>query len=107
MENFVVKSQSLTTQYEYTNDDVVVNGTYSSNKSETEVQGINGQVYRKPEGEGHGEVVGNFTGTMSKDGMKYSLSTMTRRNNNLVWNAIDGIEARVLPAENEEEGGEE
>jgi len=107
MENFVVKSQSLTTQYEYTNDDVVVNGTYSSDKSEAEVQGINGQVYRKPEGEGRGEYVGNFTGTMGADGMEYSLSKMTRRNTNLVWDAIDGIEARVLPAENEEEGGEE
>jgi hypothetical protein len=107
MENFVVKSQSLTTQYEYTNDDVVVNGTYSSDKTEAEVQGINGQVYRKPEGEGRGEYVGNFTGTMGADGMEYSLSKMTRRNTNLVWDAIDGIEARVLPAENVEEGGEE
>jgi len=103
MENFVVKSQSLTTQYEYTNDDVVVNGTYSSDKSEAKVQGINGQVYRKPEGEGRGEYVGNFTGTMGSEGMEYSLSKMTRRNTNLVWDAIDGIEARVLP----QEGGEE
>ena len=102
MEKFEVKSQSLTTQYEYTNDDVVVNGTYSSDKSETEVQGINGQVYRKPEGEGRGEYVGNFTGTMGTDGMEYSLSKMTRRNTNLVWDAIDGIEANILP----QEGGE-
>ena len=55
MENFVVKSQSLTTQYEYENDDVTVNGTYNSDKTEAEVQGINGQVYRKPEGEGRGD----------------------------------------------------
>lgn len=102
MENFVVKSQSLTTQYEYTNDDVVVNGTYSSDKSETEVQGTNGQVYRRPEGEGRGDYVGNFTGTMGSEGMEYSLSKMTRRNTNLVWDAIDGIEAHILP----QEGGE-
>lgn len=102
MEKFEIKSQSLTTQYEYENDDVMVYGAYNSDKTETEVQSVNGQVYRKPEGEGRGEVVGNFTGTMSKDGMKYSLSTMTRRNNNLVWNAIDGIEAHILP----QEGGE-
>lgn len=102
MENFVVKSQSLTTQYEYTNDDVVVNGTYNSNKSETEVQSINGQVYRKPEGEGRGDYAGNFTGTMGKDGMEYTLSKITRRNTNLVLDAIDGIEARIMP----QEGGE-
>lgn len=106
MEKFEIKSQSLTTQYEYENDDVTVNGTYNSDKTEAEVQGINGQVYRKPEGEGRGEYVGNFTGTMGEDGMEYSLSKMTRRNTNLVWDAIDGIEARVLPAENVEEGGE-
>lgn len=103
MENFVVKSQSLTTQYEYTNDDVVVNGTYSSDKTEAEVQGINGQVYRNPVGEGRGEYVGNFTGTMGSEGMEYSLSKMTRRNTKLVWDAIDGIEAHILP----QEGGEE
>lgn len=106
MEKFEIKSQSLTTQYEYENDDVNVNGTYNSDKTESEVQGINGQVYRKPEGEGRGEYVGNFTGTMGSEGMEYSLSKMTRRNTNLVWDAIDGIEARVLPAENVEEGGE-
>lgn len=103
MEKFEIKSQSLATQYEYANDEVIVNGTYSSNKTETEVQGINGQVYRKPDGEGRGEYVGNFTGTMSEDGMEYSLSKMTRRNTNLVWDAIDGIEAHILP----QEGGEE
>lgn len=103
MEKFEIKSQSLATQYEYANDEVIVNGTYSSDKTETEVQGINGQVYRKPEGEGRGEYVGNFTGTMGEDGMEYSLSKMTRRNTNLVWDAIDGIEAHILP----QEGGEE
>lgn len=103
MENFVVKSQSLTTQYEYTNDDVVVNGSFSSDKTEADVQGINGQVYRKPENEGRGDYVGNFTGTMGSEGMEYSLSKMTRRNTNLVWDAIDGIEAHILP----QEGGEE
>lgn len=103
MEKFEIKSQSLTTQYEYTNDDVMVYGNYNSDKTEADVQSVNGQVYRKPEGEGRGEVVGNFSGTMGKDGMEYSLSKMTRRNTNLVWDAIDGIEAHILS----QEGGEE
>ena len=103
MEKFEIKSQSLTTQYEYTNDDVMVYGNYNSDKTEADVQSVNGQVYRKPEGEGRGEVVGNFSGTKGKDGMEYSLSKMTRRNTNLVWDAIDGIEAHILP----QEGGEE
>lgn len=108
MENFVVKSQSLTTQYEYENDDVTVSGKYSSDKTEAEVQGINGDVYHKPEGEGRGKYVGNFTGTTGSEGMEYTLSKMTRRNTNLVWDAIDGIEARVLTveSENDGEGGE-
>ena len=103
MEKFEIKSQSLTTQYEYDNDNVTVNGTYNTDKTEAEVLGISGQVYRKPEGDGRGEYVGNFTGTMGADGMEYALSKMTRRNTNLVWDAIDGIEVHVLP----QEGGEE
>ena len=50
-----------------------------------------------------GEYIGNFNGYQREDGIKYSLSEMTRKDNNLVWNAIDGIEPHVLPQA--EEGG--
>ena len=106
MEKFEIKSQSLSTQYEYENDEVVVNGGYVSNKAESEIQSINGQVYRRADGDGHGEYVGNFTGTPGNDGMEYALSKMTRANTNRVWDAIDGIEANI--GENgDTEGGAE
>lgn len=103
MEKFEIKSQNLTTQYEYENESVTVTGNYKSDKQETTVSGIDGQVFATAEGNGRGAYIGNFTGTIGSEGMEYSLSKMTRRNTNLVWDAIDGIEARVLP----QEGGEE
>lgn len=106
MESFEIKSQSLTTTYEYTNDDLVVNGNYASNKAETEVQHIDGSAYAKADGEGRGAYIGNFTGIMTDGEMEYSMSKMSRRNANLVWDAIDGIEAHVLNGDANGEGGE-
>ena len=101
MEKFEIKSQSLTTQYEYENDELVVNGSYDSDKAESTVQSTQGSAYRQAEGEGRGEYVGNFTGTLTDGEMEYTMSKMNRRTANLLWDAIDGIEAHIKG-----EGGE-
>jgi len=110
MESFEVKSQNLTSNYEFKNDSVYVSGSYASDKLESEIQGINGNVHYAPTvaGELHGAYIGNFTGTVAEDGIEYSLSKMTRSKTLLVWGAIDGIESHVIPVdENEGEGGAE
>jgi len=107
MEKFEIKSQSLNTQFEYENDDLVINGSYGSNKQETEIQSINGSAHRKPDGDGNGEYIGNFTGTLNGGEMEYSMSKMSRRNANRMWEAIDGIEENINAGGNEsQEGGE-
>lgn len=112
MEKFGIKSQNLSTQYEYENDDLVVSGSYKSDKAESVINGIDGTAYRKADGEGRGEYVGNFTGTPADGEMEYSLSKMSRAKKNLMWAAIDGIESNIVPSGDAdgtasgEEGGE-
>jgi hypothetical protein len=48
-----------------------------------------------------GEYIGNFNGFPQSDGsINYDLSQMKRSDSNLVWDAIDDIEAQIIPAPN-------
>jgi len=104
MESFEVKSQNLTSNYEFKNDSVYVSGSFDSNKAETEVQTIRGDVYFAPTqpGQQRGDYIGNFNGTMGNDGMEYSVSKMNRTKKNMTWAAIDAIEPHIIPVEEEE-----
>ena len=106
MGNFVVKNQTNNVQYEYNDDAIIVTGNYVKNATTGVLQTYNGQCYRKNEQGQQGEYFGNFNGFLregSQD-VKYSMSEMSRRDSNLVWDAIDEIERNVLGTdENEEE----
>jgi hypothetical protein len=104
MGTFAVINSTLNSSYTYTDESVVVNGSYQKDAQNDTLQSISGSVYHKTESGEQGEYIGNFNGYQREDGIRYSLSEMTRRDNNLVWNAIDGIEPHVLP-QTAEEGG--
>jgi hypothetical protein len=95
MGNFVITSSSLNNQYTYNDESVSVSGAYSLDATNHAIQSINGQVYAANENGGQGEYIGSFNGYMRNDGVYYTLSEMPRRKANLVWNAIDAIEAAI------------
>jgi len=104
MGTFAVINSTLNSSYNYTDELVVVNGNFTKDATNDTLQSISGSCYRKTESGEQGEYIGNFNGYQREDGIKYSLSEMTRRDNNLVWNAIDGIEPHILPQTTEEGG---
>ena len=104
MGTFNVINSTLNDNYTYTDESVVVNGSYQKDAQNNTLMSISGSVYRKTESGEQGEYIGNFNGYQREDGIRYSLSEMTRRDNNLVWDAIDGIEPHVLPQTNGEGG---
>jgi len=104
MGTFNVTSSTLNSGYTYTDESVMVNGSYQMDAQSNTLKSISGSVYHKTESGEQGEYIGNFNGYQREDGIKYSLSEMTRRDNNLVWNAIDGIEPHILPQTTEEGG---
>lgn len=102
MESFVIKSSTLNSNYEYKNDYVVVNGNFVKDATTNSLNNISGSVYRKDaEGE-QGEYIGNFNGYMRDGEIKYSLSEMSHRDSDLVWDAIDAIEANIINTESNE-----
>lgn len=96
MESFEIKSSTLNSNYEFKNDDVVVNGNFAKDATTDELENISGSVYRKDSEGEQGEYIGNFNGYMRDGEIKYSLSEMSHADSNLVWAAIDAIESNIL-----------
>ena len=100
MGTFNVTSSNLNKQYQYSNDTLIVIGNYNQDVTAMILQNVNGSAYRKNAQGERGDYIGNFSGTMRNGEILYSLSEMSRRDNNAVWDAIDEIEPYIL-GENE------
>ena len=96
METFVIKSQTTNAQYEYKDENIIVQGSFVKDAANGNLQSISGSCYRK-DGDEQGDYIGNFNGYPRNGAIKYDLSEMTRQDSNLVWNAIDVIEAEIIP----------
>lgn len=102
MGTFTITSSTLNNGYEFTNNVVVVNGSYTKNAQTDTLQNVSGSVYLPAVG-GQGEYLGNFNGYMREGEVKYSISEMSRKDANKVWDAIDEIELNIIGSNNGEE----
>lgn len=95
MSKFDITSSNLINQYNYENENVIVNGGYSSNPTNNELVNINGTAYRKNANGEMGDYIGNFNGNANNGEVLYSLSEMSRNDSELVWDAIEDIESYI------------
>ena len=98
MSKFEIKSQTISTSYEYANESVIVAGTFDKDgmSQEQNVKGIRGDVYLKDESGNRGRMIGNFHGSPDgQGGFLYDLSQMTKEQSDLTWAAIVEIEAEI------------
>lgn len=102
MSTFNITSSTLNTNYEYKNDVVFVSGNFTKDATNDTLQNINGSVSNIDAQGNPGTYIGNFSGYMRDDEIRYSLSEMSRRDSNKVWDAIDEIEQYVTGENNEE-----
>ena len=99
MSTFNVTSSSLNNQFEYANENVTVQGSYTKDATNNTLQNVSGSVYKVPAQQGQqGEYIGNFNGYMRDGEVRYSISEMSRRNATITWDAIDEIEANITGA---------
>lgn len=94
MGTFNVTSSNLNNQYTYSNATVIVVGNYNMDATTNTLKNLSGSCYHVENGE-QGEYFGDFNGYMRDGEVKYSISEMTRRDANTVWDAIDEIENNV------------
>lgn len=97
MSKFEITSSSLNNQYNFEDDNVKVQGGYALNAQDNSLQSVSGTVYRNNGGQ-QGELIGNFNGYVRDGETRYSLSEMSRRDANKVWDAIDEIEQNITGA---------
>lgn len=102
MGTFTVTSSTLSSSYEFSNESVMVEGSYTKDATTDTLQNVSGSVYLPAVG-GRGEYIGNFNGYMRDGEVRYSLSEMSRRKSNMTWDAIDEIELNIIGTN----GGEE
>lgn len=96
---FNITSSTLNTSYKY-KDVIIVQGNFVKDATTGNLTSINGECYRKNAQGEQGDYIGNFNGFRQPDGtITYDLSSMSRADNNLVWDAIDDIESHVLPVD--------
>lgn len=95
MSEFVIKSSTLNSNYEFKDVNIIVNGNFQKNAQDGKLISISGECYRNVDGN-MGESFGYFNGYPNGDEMMYDLSQMKRADNNIVWDAIEVIEAEVL-----------
>ena len=101
MGTFTVTSSNLNCGYEYKNESVEVSGSYSKDATTDTMINVSGTAYVTTP-DGRGDYIGNFNGYMRDGEVRYSLSEMSRKNSNLVWNAIDEIELNIIGTNEEE-----
>ena len=92
---FEIKSQTNNANYEYKNDVLVVTGSFVKDGSNNELISVSGSCYNKNQQGEQGDYIGNFNGYMRDGEIRYSLSEMSRRDSNKVWEAIDEIEVYI------------
>lgn len=94
MSTFTITEAKVNKTYNYVNEDLVVQGTFQLDQETGALQSLNGSCYRAVDGNA-GDYVGNFTGYLRDDEIKYTMSEMSRKDSMLVWDAIDDIEANI------------
>ena len=100
MENFVINNKNVS--FTLTEDNIIIKGNYQEN-GEGAIIAINGYCYRNNEG-AQGAQFGEFHGGPNSEGeMDYDLSSMSRKDSKLTWDAIEDIEAEILPQDETEE----
>jgi hypothetical protein len=95
MGTFTITSSNLQDGYNYKDSAVIVTGSYNKDATTNTLQNVSGQVYRQNAQGEQGDYIGNFNGYMRDGEIRYSMSEMSRRDFNLVWDAIEGIEPYI------------
>ena len=95
MGTFEIKSQTNNATYEYTDDNLIVQGSFVKDIVTNEVTTISGSCYAKTQQGQQGAYIGNFNGYKRDGEIRYTMSEMSRRDSNKVWDAIDEIEAAI------------
>lgn len=92
---FRIISETNNAAYEYKDTGIIVQGNYAKDATNGNLQNISGSCYRLDVNGNQGEFIGNFNGYTRDGEVRYTLSEMTKAQSDIVWAAIEDIEASI------------
>ena len=102
MTKFEILNKTVNSNYEYEDNNLKVNGSYSKDATTGTVLSMSGQMYDIDDLHS----VGNFRGDLQIGEMKYSLSGVKVEDGAKAWQAISDIATRVQAEDSAEQEAE-
>lgn len=99
MSTFDITGSTLTSQFVYKNDELIINGNFVKNAVSDELQSVYGSVYEKDAQGGMGAPLGSFNGTSRGSGIRYSFSDIALQDISRVEAAVQDIQNKIIPTD--------
>lgn len=99
---FEILNQNINTKFEFDAEKVIIRGEYSTTDKDGKLKNIQGNVYAKNEDGTMGVCIGNFSGRVCIDVLKYTISEMTCTDAAVVLEAIGKLEPNITGEKTDE-----
>ena len=99
---FEITNQNINTQFEFDANNVIIQGNFVKTDKDGNLKSVQGNVFAKNEDGTIGQGIGNFSGHVRGNVMKYTISEMTCTDAAVVLEAIAKLEPNITGEKTDE-----
>ena len=99
---FEITNQNINTQFEFDAENVIIQGNYVKTDKDGNLKSVQGNVFAKNEDGTIGTGIGNFSGHVRGNVLKYTFSEMTITDAAVVLEAIGKLEPNITGKKTDE-----
>ena len=92
---FEITNQNINTQFEFDGENVIIQGNFVKTDKDGNLKSVQGNVFAKNEDGTIGKGIGNFSGLVRGNALKYTISEMTCTDAAVVLKAIGKLEPNI------------
>ena len=93
---FEITNQNINTQFEFDAENVIIQGNFVKTDKDGNLKSVQGNCFKKNEDGTIGQGIGNFSGHIRGNFMKYTISEMTCQDAVVVLEAIAKLEPNIV-----------
>ena len=99
---FEITNQNINTQFEFDAEKVIIQGNFMKTDKNGNLKSVQGNVFAKNEDGTIGQGIGNFSGHVRGNALKYTISEMTCTDAAVVLEAIAKLEPNITGEKTDE-----
>lgn len=99
---FEITNQNINTQFEFDAEKVIIQGNFMKTDKDGNLKSVQGNVFAKNEDGTIGQGIGNFSGHVRGNVLKYTISEMTCTDAAVVLEAIAKLEPNITGEKTDE-----